>query len=567
MDVQTRMKYRASLSPPAAQAPTSPLSQEEISCLTLIWRALKLFLAPGLGTAGGRPSEQMRRVKQTLLTVLCSDAEIDAAIMVKMFGGRTGRWKQSLSDARCRAEFNREADQSSMRFWDPTKRRSNAFAEELCSQARSFWCSDEVSRQLPANLSTDSGKHPGPRFAQCVPTEKAHVMFIESRQHGCDGDVDFRCSLEWFRRQRPPNVTRNKRSYALCVYHLRDFHIMDALFRLLRKLHTSSKSLGITTAARCSCKCVEGLSLSQFREAMMCPREKVRLHAGVPECLFGKDSCRAGNCPSCPGLPQCPLLVSVLDGDVELRIRYMQLTQEYDAQSGALTRKRDTFATAVVPFSDFVQRELKGYSWGHDFSQHRFVSRWQNRAFDAMQTLLAVNTIVAVIDFAMNWAGEGNMDPSQSFFNPLSATLVPVVLTIRRENLTDAKFKTEFGDQFLQKNDDYMARQTHLPDGRVRVTLVFVSEDKTHDTEFVKHVTMRVTRWIETYTHGVSTIEWWSDGCRVRINSRCLPIPSEFLRRSWCQHFSVLKSDPLFPILDLVLRNRHSLNVAITWAT
>ena len=122
--------------------------------------------------------------------------------------------------------------------------------------------------------------------------------------------------------------------------------------------------------------------------------------------------------------PEYPLLVSVLDGDVELRIRYMQLTQEYHAQSGASTRKWDTFATVAVPFLDVVQRELKGYSWSHDFSQQKFLSSWQNRAFDAMQTLLAVNTMAAVIDFAMNW-----------FFNPLSATLVPVVLTMRQDRV------------------------------------------------------------------------------------------------------------------------------------
>ena len=123
-------------------------------------------------------------------------------------------------------------------------------------------------------MSTNSGKHPRARFTQCVPTEKAHVMFIESQQHDCDG-VCFRCSLEWFRRRRPPNVVRSKRSYALCVYHLHNFHIMDASFCLLCKLHTSS-SLGITTAARCSCK-RRGM-VAQFREAMMCPREKIRLH-------------------------------------------------------------------------------------------------------------------------------------------------------------------------------------------------------------------------------------------------------------------------------------------------
>ena len=97
--------------------------------------------------------------------------------------------------------------------------------------------------------------------------------------------------------------------------------------------------------------------VAQFREAMMCPREKTRLHSGVPECLFGKYLCSAGTSLSCPGLPECPLLVSVLDGDGELITPCMHLTQAYDEQSGASIRKRDTFATAVVPFSYFVQRE------------------------------------------------------------------------------------------------------------------------------------------------------------------------------------------------------------------
>lgn len=117
------------------------------------------------------------------------------------------------------------------------------------------------------------------------------------------------------------------------------------------------------------------------------------------------------NRAECPGLPPCPLLMSVLDGEDELDIRFMQLKQEYDMQAGATTKKRDTFVAASLPFTDFNDRELRGFSWSMEFSEHRFVARWQNHAYDTMQSLLTDGTIIAVIDFSMNWSGGGQHGP------------------------------------------------------------------------------------------------------------------------------------------------------------
>lgn len=457
----------------------------------------------------GRPTENLRQLKQSVLTFFAKDERVTTAFLHRTLG-RVGpaRWKVDLERAKARGTRH----DASRKFWDPTATRSDKFSERFCQLAKAFWQSGEISRQLPDTLNK-----PGQlRFALCVSPEVAHRSFIEDIQNGPEDDQDFKCGLTWFKAQRPPNVIGNKRQFALCIHHLRDFHIMDALYRFLRALHKQKWAFGATVAAKCTQKCMEQFpNMAALRDYLNCHKETIQIGGGK-SASFLKQKCIKGSCDDChEPASLCPLIRETLEGNRELNIRFMKYVKEQDAAGKGTVKPRDTFTAAESSLEDFVNTQVQGWSQSFEFKTHRFHARWQNKAFDIMQSLLADNKQMAVIviDFAMNWSGMGNMDFSQSFFSPLSATLVPVVLTLHRDSLKSSKFDKDF----LEKNDAYLLQNQHLPKNLVRITLMFCSEDKNHDTSMVKKIVELTMGWLRDKTQGIKRVEWWSDGCRVRI--------------------------------------------------
>ena len=232
---------------------------------------LQSILAPILqrGTVG-RPWETERRFLQHLLTYFAAQEGVDGRCLKLIAGGKADRWEERLVLARARHQSNQLVEKTDREFWTPSKRRKDAMPDAICAAAKQFWCSYAVSRQMAANVNTD--RRDGlPRYSLCLPPVKAHVLFIQSQQHGDNGNPDFRCLLEWFHRQRPPNVQNSKREYALCTYHLQDFHVLDALYRWLRAAHTKRQDFGKTTPARCEGKCMDKIpNLEAFREHLHC---------------------------------------------------------------------------------------------------------------------------------------------------------------------------------------------------------------------------------------------------------------------------------------------------------
>eukprot|EP00750_Incisomonas_marina_P021923 INCI4795.1.p1 GENE.INCI4795.1~~INCI4795.1.p1 ORF type:complete len:602 (-),score=79.17 INCI4795.1:536-2341(-) len=423
------------------------------------FEVLLLTLGPILQRASpGRPSEIERRFSQHLLTCFVGHEAVDGRFLKFIAGGKVGRWEERLVCARARHRANELVEKSLRKYWTIPKRRKDAMPDAICIAAKQFWISDAVSRQLPANVNKDR-KDGQPRFALCLPPEKAHALFVQSQQQGVDGNPDFGCSLEWFRQQRPSNVLNIKRQYALCTYHLRDFHAIDALYRWLRAAHTPRKGFGKTTPARCARKCMDTFSnLEAFLEQLYCPREKVWLNPNAQQVALMRPECRHGTCVRCPKLLDCPFVDSALkDEDVTIQFMKFETQQDIITTSGS-TRSRSTFVAAQTSLE-----QIKSFCFSERYLKHRFVSRWQNHAFSTMQKIPPMETALIVIDFSMNWAGEGAMDPSQSFFNPLLITLVPVVVTMKRKRLRDGVFEKDLNKtRLLEQNDTYMIKNIHL---------------------------------------------------------------------------------------------------------
>jgi hypothetical protein len=509
-DVQSEMcKYAVNVDDAVA------LSTSDVNDLKLFRQIFTGVLNPG---TMGRPPENLRKMKDALLTMTCATCDaVDAEFLQRNAGGTAGasRWTKHLEAARARAAANADADAKDLKYWDPTTRRYPRLPPDIKASAAEFWKSDHVSRQLPSNVQKD-GPDGEPRYGLLVTPAEAHVLFVKDMQKS---NADFHCSLKWFKYQRPKTIVKNKRDYSLCVYHLRDFHVNDALFRLMKNVHRKTNGFGMAQPARCDCNCMDTIkTTAAFRDRLRCPRVNVTVNPAMAPLQLAPPSCHAGGCTECPDLPGlgCPFMTRVLEGEEQLDIKYMRSVRERDSAGGSKIKGRDAFVGATMPFTDFYKFEYEGFCKSKQFMQHRYEAGWQRGAHDFMQQQLQPGTVIAAVDLSMNWAEEGNMDPSQSFFNPLSATLMPVVLTLHLNNLNKEAFEQEFPG-VLKKHQEYMLQQPHLNANIIRITLMFISEDKTHDTSLVSYAVDKTMDWLQKYTINIHKVEWWSDGCRVRL--------------------------------------------------
>ena len=120
----------------------------------------------------------------------------------------------------------------------------------------------------------------------------------------------------------------------------------------------------------------------------------------------------------------------------------------------------------------------------------------------------------AVLDFAMNWTNRALREAVQKFFDAASATILPVVLTLATKDLKPCFYNGEWKIE----NDDYLLKHEDL-DGKIRVTLMFISEDKNHDKGFVLHCLRKVLSWLKTNTK-LQNLRIFSDGAGQQFKNR-----------------------------------------------
>lgn len=95
------------------------------------------------GGTRGRTPEHIRRMMDSILTVLASSDEVDGKMLDRYLGTHSGRMVERLNMARKRMEFNRSLEPSQRskmwKWWDPTAKRKDAYGPEMCADAAAFW--------------------------------------------------------------------------------------------------------------------------------------------------------------------------------------------------------------------------------------------------------------------------------------------------------------------------------------------------------------------------------------------------------------------------------------------
>jgi len=192
----------------------------------------------------------------------------------------------------------------------------------------------------------------------------------------------------------------------------------------------------------------------------------------------------------------------------------MKLITNSTPQEDGTNRTRKDFEQQEEPVTVFMV-EFNKFIKSDDFHPHHFRAKMQNDAWSQAQQL-GKKEAVGSIDFAMSHQVKGKRDTSQKFFQAVTTTIFPCVLRIRYEDLKLSKLYAFVKEKkeakvFIEENGNL--------DPHVRITLMFMSEDKNHDKGFVAHVIDRIASWLKEYTN-CTTLRLFSDGCRAQFKNR-----------------------------------------------
>jgi hypothetical protein len=149
----------------------------------------------------GRPEENIRRVKDSILTVLAFNEEVDSRVLARYLNVRSTDMERRLGNAKSRVERNRNFPKKNWVWSERSAVRKDSYSITRCAEAAAFWKSPQVSKLIVNKLA----KNGEPRYQQLISLKEAHSAYII---HKRVEDSSFTCSVTWFTKQRPEEVKR-----------------------------------------------------------------------------------------------------------------------------------------------------------------------------------------------------------------------------------------------------------------------------------------------------------------------------------------------------------------------
>lgn len=464
-----------------------------------------IFKTVGKGTQ----TEDQRQLQGTLLTIL-SDPNVEGTdfdFLFELTGIRRNEHnKGKFQNAKERATRNIGKKEKEKEYFTKRKevRKYPVAFQQVCHDT---WLSDDATTQVESKTGDTEST---PIYSLDITPTEVHQLVIKNLRVHYPGNALLADgkgpSLWWVKKYRPDGIIIGDRLSCLCVYHLQWYHFAAALLKFLRAQHkTTGATYGgaVVQQPNCTCGCAIPTNEHTLKWSLVCH----------PCTINGKKyvaaGCRNGTCQTCPGVPKCPALE-----DSNEKIKYMKLETHVDSQSDGTSRSRKDFEQQNVSIIDFM-KEFTSFIKSDNFHPHHFRAKMQNNAWLAAQKLRDKEA-VASIDFAMSHQVKGKRDTSQKFFQAVTTTVFPCVIRVKWSDLKLSKFhnfvqEKQDAKKFIEDNDNL--------DPHVRITLMFMSEDKNHDKGFVAHVIDEISAWLEEYTR-CDALKLFSDGCRAQFKNR-----------------------------------------------
>ena len=468
-----------------------------------------------LHDAGGKGRYNEKIIQtMTVVATSVSQAAMYAKVPVKDVANALGLDPRLVS--KCKERFDALANDGEweLLFDDRCAVRSDELDEKWVEHALLYWTDPDLGFVRSSEKMSDAIRDPNNRKA-----EKHRLFTLETRI----GDMyeamkasgkrkfgdKFHLGLTKFRELRPFYVKDATRETCMCIYHLRWKQYCDALL----KYRTTCRQMRVST---CSCS-FDRMNDKSLRQAFVCEKAPgeggVRMHDNV--------ACVTNQCPECK---DCKRVTHAACGlcDDELRdpgstegkaigITYETYSKiDYIDRHGVTKTKKDFRTAERVPISQFVA-EMKAY-WPK-FIAHHNDAKWLDNDWTAMKQQLPRGSVVAVMDFAENYAHEPRYEHQSKYFSQTQSTILPVVLRFRIEDMQKSATFTEARKAELLT----YCSENEVPPVIVETHYV-ISNDMQHDAAFVKKALDDfITPYIKSTAPSAKNLYVRSDGCKAQF--------------------------------------------------
>ena len=357
--------------------------------------------------------------------------------------------------------INRKTIQRAKRNGAKRKSRKDKFNKDKVKRVQEFYLRDDISRILPNKRYTTKN---GPGRVMNLTIRAAYKMF--RKEH-----VTVKIGLTKFYQLRPENVrmlSAVHRDICLCPYCLNIRYKLSCLNRVIIEKQLDNPDISLNRLK------IDGeLGL---RDMVLCPKkEGSKWHD--PKCIEGK-------CLKCKTVGK-----TIKSYYRPLESYHRDLTwnhwerkeSEYDGKIRiSLVTKRDKISVVIDELCEDVQKPISGVS----FIQHLHTANWQYSQFQYLKKTLPKNWCVMIMDFGQNRNIFYQDEIKSAHFSKSQMTIHPIV-------------------SYYYENDLL-----------VRNSLIFLSDDLTHDYHAVEHFQEIAISKIKSFTTAdVTRFIVFSDGC------------------------------------------------------
>lgn len=157
-------------------------------------------------------------------------------------------------------------------------------------------------------------------------------------------------------------------------------------------------------------------------------------------------------------------------------------------------KKRIKEVLLTTTFSEFLDFFIPTVQ---HFIRHNFIANWQTQEAKLLQGCLQRGTVLTHIDFAENYTFEAQNEIQSMYYHSDQVTI-----------LVQVTYSADDGEDALE-GGVHLKRETHY----------YISDDRTHDTDFAQHCLMLHWRWMQSKGDSPSMHYVFSDGCAGQFKS------------------------------------------------
>lgn len=329
--------------------------------------------------------------------------------------------------------------------------RRNRLDPDITIKIHSLFKREDISRIMPHKRYQLKGK---PTYMLQVSLQTAYKRFKEAYP-------GIKCGYTSFKVRKPKYVRDNaKQEVCLCVYCCNVNYKLETIHRLYRQRKINTSNIPKTEV--------------DFVKHITCECEEESFYLN-PQCLHG-------SCEFCSG-QQVERIIretfQAVDGEEQVSWKRWE-----SGGPGTSRRELKTKSGVMSELVDELIMDTIKPAQNTNFVNHVGSAHWQHKQYRAIKDNLPLNTALMIMDFAKNRELFYQDEIKSAFYGRNQVTMHPIIIYYQTASNEPAK----------------------------KVSMVFLSDDRTHDHHAVAYYTNQAIDFLKTVMD-VEKVIIFSDGC------------------------------------------------------